>query len=144
PWRDRMYITGRTSNFHRRSEMRKNGALAVAAGRPEVLGEDRRTPVEEMARFQGTRQLVSAEADGVKAPQDRTDMVPRHALGAGLYAPLRVLISEEEAGRTCVEYDLPSSLTGRLGDERITQIARTLDRKPEELVGRAAGVEVAP
>ena len=28
-----------------------------------------------MARFQGTWQLVSAETDGVKAPQDRTDKV---------------------------------------------------------------------
>ena len=28
----------------------------------------------------------------------------RHALGAGLYAPLRVLISEDEAGRTCVNW----------------------------------------
>jgi uncharacterized protein (DUF302 family) len=66
----------------------------------------------------------------------------RHALGAGLYAPLRVLISEVEAGRTFVEYDLPSSLFGRLGDERITQVARTLDRKLTGLVAGATGVEV--
>ena len=63
----------------------------------------------------------------------------RHDLGAGLYAPLRVLISETDVGRTCVEYDLPSSLFGRLGDDRITQVARTLDRKLEELVVRACG-----
>ena len=62
--------------------MRKIGAVAVVAGllvgagRPEVLGEDKRTLVEqELARFQGTWQLVSAEADGVKAPQDRTDKI---------------------------------------------------------------------
>lgn len=65
----------------------------------------------------------------------------QHALGAGLYAPLRVLIAEANAGRTCVEYDLPSPLFGRFRDERITQIARTLDRKLGELVATAAGVE---
>jgi uncharacterized protein (DUF302 family) len=66
----------------------------------------------------------------------------QHALGAALYAPLRVLIAEAEAGRTCVEYDVPSSLFGRFGDGRITQIARTLDRKLGELVASAAGVNV--
>ena len=66
----------------------------------------------------------------------------RHALGAGLHAPLRVLISEDEAGRTCVDYDLPSSLFGRLGDGRITQVARTLDRKLGDLIALATGVEV--
>ena len=35
----------------------------------------------------------------------------RHAIGAGLYAPLRVLIHEDDDGKTCVEYDLPSSLS---------------------------------
>jgi uncharacterized protein (DUF302 family) len=63
----------------------------------------------------------------------------RHDLGAGLYAPLRVLISETEAGRTCLEYDLPSSLFRRLGDDRITQVARTLDRKLEALVTAVTG-----
>jgi uncharacterized protein (DUF302 family) len=64
----------------------------------------------------------------------------QHALGAGLYAPLRVLISEDPAGRTCLEYDLPSSLFGRSGDDRITNVARTLDRKLEDLVAAAAGL----
>jgi hypothetical protein len=53
-----------------------------------------------------------------------------------------VLIAEDEAGRTCVEYDVPSSLFGRFGDGRITEIARTLDRKLGELVASAAGVNV--
>ena len=66
----------------------------------------------------------------------------RHALGAALYAPLRVLISEDDAGRTCPDYDLPSSLFGRLGDERITRVARTLDKKLSDLIALATGVEV--
>jgi uncharacterized protein (TIGR03067 family) len=50
--------------------------LLLGAGRPEPAGEDKRKLVEEeLARFQGTGQLVSAETDGVKAPQDRTAMV---------------------------------------------------------------------
>jgi hypothetical protein len=63
----------------------------------------------------------------------------RHDLGAGLYAPLRVLISETEAGGSRLEYDLPSSLFGRFGDDRITRVARTLDRKLEALSVRACG-----
>src|SRR5262249_17823647 len=36
----------------------------------------------------------------------------RHDIRAGLYAPLRVLLYEDESGKTCVEYDRPSSLFG--------------------------------
>ena len=50
--------------------------LLLGAGRPEPGGEDEGKLVkEELARFQGTWQLVSAEADGVKAPKDRTDKI---------------------------------------------------------------------
>ncbi len=61
----------------------------------------------------------------------------QHAIGAGLYAPLRVLIYEAGDGRTCVEYDLPSSLFGQVGDERVDRVAVMLDRKLEELVATA-------
>ena len=40
----------------------------------------------------------------------------RHAIGAALYAPLRVLIYEADDGKTCIEYDKPSSLFGQFGD----------------------------
>jgi uncharacterized protein (DUF302 family) len=36
----------------------------------------------------------------------------RHAIAASLYAPLRVLIHEHDGGKTCIEYDRPSSLFG--------------------------------
>jgi uncharacterized protein (DUF302 family) len=45
----------------------------------------------------------------------------QHAIGASLYAPLRVLLFESDAGEVCVEYDRPSSLFGQFGDDRITQ-----------------------
>src|SRR6516165_10036497 len=61
----------------------------------------------------------------------------RHALGAALYAPLRVLISEAEDGRTCIEYDRPSSLFGQFGDERVSPMAAALDQKLEDLAAAA-------
>ena len=58
----------------------------------------------------------------------------QHDIRASLYAPLRVLIYEDEEGKTCVEYDRPSSLFGHFGDDRISPTAAMLDRKLEALV----------
>ena len=58
----------------------------------------------------------------------------QHDIRAGLYAPLRVLIYEDGQGKTCVEYDRPSSLFGQFGDDRIRPTATMLDRKLESLV----------
>jgi uncharacterized protein (DUF302 family) len=63
----------------------------------------------------------------------------RHAVGASLYAPLRVLLYEDEGGKSCVEYDRPSSLFGQFGDDRVDRVASMLDRKLEELVAAALG-----
>src|SRR5262249_30988552 len=61
----------------------------------------------------------------------------RHDVRAGLYAPLRVLIYEDEQGKTCAEYDRPSSLFGQFGDERISPTAAMLDGKLEALLAAA-------
>jgi uncharacterized protein (DUF302 family) len=61
----------------------------------------------------------------------------RHDIRAGLYAPLRVLIYEDVAGQTYVEYDRPSSLFGQFGDDRISPTAAMLDKKLEALVAAA-------
>ena len=61
----------------------------------------------------------------------------QHDIRAGLYAPLRVLIYEIEEGKTCVEYDKPSSLFGQFNDDRIASVASMLDRKLEDLVTTA-------
>jgi uncharacterized protein (DUF302 family) len=61
----------------------------------------------------------------------------QHDIRAGLYAPLRVLIYENEQGKTCVEYDRPSSLFGQFGNAKVTEVAVMLDRKLEQLVARA-------
>ena len=61
----------------------------------------------------------------------------QHDIRAGLYAPLRVLIYENEEGKTCVEYDRASSLFGQFGNAKVTEVANMLDRKMERLVARA-------
>jgi uncharacterized protein (DUF302 family) len=58
----------------------------------------------------------------------------QHDIRASLYAPLRVLIYENDEGKTCVEYDKPSTLFGQFGNERISPTAAMLDRKLEALV----------
>jgi uncharacterized protein (DUF302 family) len=63
----------------------------------------------------------------------------QHDIRAGLYAPLRVLLYENDEGKTCLEYDRPSSLFGQFGDDRISPTAALLDKKLEALV--AAAVE---
>ena len=61
----------------------------------------------------------------------------QHDIRASLYAPLRVLIYENEKGKTCVEYDKPSSLFGQFGNAKVTEVARMLDRKLEQLVAES-------
>src|SRR5215831_8656574 len=61
----------------------------------------------------------------------------QHDLRAGLYAPLRVLLYEDERGRTCLEYDKPSSLFGQFQNDRISPTAAMLDKKLEDLVTTA-------
>jgi hypothetical protein len=63
----------------------------------------------------------------------------QHRMAAALYAPLRVLLYENEAGRALFEYDRPSSLFGQLGDERVTAVGRELDAKRESVLVKTAG-----
>jgi len=60
----------------------------------------------------------------------------RRDLRAGLYAPLRVLIYEED-GKTVLEYDRPSSLFGQFDDPEVSAVASSLDQKLEALVAAA-------
>ena len=66
-------------------------------------------------------------------------MLPRYALAAGLYAPVRVVLFEDESGKAIFEYDLPSSLFGQFGDERITEVGRELDAELETVLQAASG-----
>jgi uncharacterized protein (DUF302 family) len=62
----------------------------------------------------------------------------QHRLPASLYAPLRVVLYENEAGHATFEYDRPSSLFGQFGDERVTAVARELDASLEGVLVKAA------
>jgi uncharacterized protein (DUF302 family) len=61
----------------------------------------------------------------------------QHDIRASLYAPLRVLIYENEEGKTCAEYDKPSSLFGQFENTNVMEVATMLDRKLEQLVAKA-------
>jgi Domain of unknown function DUF302 len=54
-------------------------------------------------------------------------LMTRHRLSAALYAPIRVVLYENDAGHGVFEYDLPSTTFGQFGDERVTAVARGLD-----------------
>lgn len=63
-----------------------------------------------------------------------------HDLGVGLNVPVRVLIYEDPRTGTCrLAYDLPSSLMGRLGNDRVTAAAKLLDEKLAALAATASG-----
>jgi uncharacterized protein (DUF302 family) len=62
----------------------------------------------------------------------------RHQLPAALYAPLRVVLFEDEQGRGIFEYDRPSSFFGQFGDERVTEVGRYLDTALEAALRNAA------
>jgi uncharacterized protein (DUF302 family) len=54
-------------------------------------------------------------------------LMTRHRLSAALYAPIRVVLYEDDDGHGVFEYDLPSSTFGQLEDEQISAVARGLD-----------------
>ena len=63
----------------------------------------------------------------------------RHDLGAALYAPLRVVLFEDQQGRAVFEYDKPSSFFSQFGDERVTEVGLYLDNTLEAVLLDAAG-----
>jgi hypothetical protein len=62
----------------------------------------------------------------------------RYQLSAALYAPLRVVLFEDEQGKGVFEYDKPSSLFGQYGDDRVTEVGRDLDVALEAALRKAA------
>jgi uncharacterized protein (DUF302 family) len=61
----------------------------------------------------------------------------QHDVRVSLYAPARLLIFEDEDGKTSVEYDKLSSLLGQFGNAHVTEVAAMVDRKLEQLVSQA-------
>ena len=65
-------------------------------------------------------------------------MMTRHRLPAALYAPLRVVLYESDAGGAMFEYDKPSTLFGQFDDEQVRAVANDLDAKLDRVLRRAA------
>jgi uncharacterized protein (DUF302 family) len=87
--------------------------------------------------LQITDQARKAVQYDIGNPLTATRMT-QHQLPASLYAPLRVVLYENEAGCATFEYDRPSSLFGQFGDERVTAAARELDASLEGVLVKAA------
>ncbi len=89
--------------------------------------------------------LVAAEGHAKKAIQLEignpltAERMTRYRLAAGLYAPLRVVLYEDEQGRAIFEYDLPSSLFLQFGDERVAKTGCELDEASKQVLMAAAG-----
>jgi hypothetical protein len=66
-------------------------------------------------------------------------LMTRHRLAAAQYAPIRVVLYENEAGHGVFEYDRPSSVFGQFGDERVSVVARGLDAALARVLLGAAG-----
>ena len=54
-------------------------------------------------------------------------LMTRHRLSAALYAPIRVVLYENDAGHGVFEYDQPSTTFGQFGDKEVTAVALGLD-----------------
>ena len=89
--------------------------------------------------------LVAAEGDAKKAIQFEignpltAERMTRHALAAGLYAPLRIVLYEDAQGSAVFEYDLPSSLFNQFGNEDVAKTGRELDEELKQVLMAAAG-----
>ena len=58
----------------------------------------------------------------------------KHLPEAGLYAPLRLVVYENEDGRTFVAYDNFVSLLVQYQREEVTRVAQIVEQKLETLV----------
>jgi uncharacterized protein (DUF302 family) len=61
----------------------------------------------------------------------------RYMPEAALYAPLKLVVYEDEEGRTFVAYDSFVSQLAQYQREKITQVARVVEQKLEALVAKA-------
>ena len=62
----------------------------------------------------------------------------QHELAAGLYAPLRIMLYENNLGTATFEYDRPSTLFGQYRNECVTAVAKELDQKIYDALIKAA------
>ncbi|MCJ2142616.1 DUF302 domain-containing protein [Methylobacterium sp. E-066] len=65
-------------------------------------------------------------------------MMTRHVLSSALYAPIRVLLSEDQDGRVAFEYDRPRASFGQFGDKDVDAVAGELDGRLMEVLVAAS------
>lgn len=63
----------------------------------------------------------------------------RHDLSAALYAPIRVLLREDDEGHVAFEYDRPVSTFGQFGNPQVDDVAGKLDELLRAVLTAAAG-----
>ncbi|MEI9996929.1 MAG: DUF302 domain-containing protein [Rhizomicrobium sp.] len=119
--------------------------LLIGANAAEI--EQRRATGPKLWLFE-TRDhgaLVAAEGQARKAIQFEignpltAERMTRHRLAAGLYAPLRIVLYEDEQRRAVFEYDLPSSLFNQFGNEEVAKTGCELDEELQHVLMAAAG-----
>jgi len=130
-----------------RAEFDIFGGVTARASKPENPGHagrrghddpgaDRDRPTPEPARGASR----SGQAVSRWQPSDCSRIIGRHT-AASLYLPLRVLVYEDERGRSAITYDQPSSLIGQFQDEQALDVARLLDGKLCEIASKASSDE---
>lgn len=62
----------------------------------------------------------------------------RHVLSAALYAPIRVLLREDDEGHVAFEYDRPVSTFGQFGNPQVDGVAGKLDELLRSVLTAAA------
>ena len=108
-----------------RSDLERLPALSILGSRDHGA----------LLRITGRKSRPALQYD-VGNPLTATRMT-QHRLPTSLYAPLRVLLYENEDGYAVFEYDRPSSLFGQFADERVTAVARELDDSLERVLVKA-------
>lgn len=112
--------------------MMRNGDLAGARAELERIATPSGLMIIQTLNLGGALAFVGQPRNlyqyGIGNVLTMTEMT-RHHLAAGLYAPIRVVVYDGEAGGTVIEYDRPSSLFGVLKSKDIDSVAARLDEQ---------------
>ena len=118
--------TLRSGDQKRATDYEKNG--------PKLSIFEERDHGSLLKTFGGRRKALQYE---IGNPVTASKMT-RYQLSAALYAPLRVVLFEDDQRKGVFEYDKPSSFFGQYGDDRVTDVAHDLDVELEAALREAA------
>jgi uncharacterized protein (DUF302 family) len=128
-----------------------DGGAVAAAFRDKIPADQIEAKIHAMEGSSGLMlftvrehgQLLSLKGSQVSARQYEVGNplfaleMTQHDVRAGEYAPLRLLVYADEDQRTHIDYDLPSSVFGRLHSPDIDKVAKGLDDKLAALIANA-------